>query len=242
MPLYKYCKICNKIFFKKVNCSIKDWENRKFCSIGCTNDSFLKVPRIVTCKNCGKKFRRNTKDGMTKVKFCSLDCRHKFYSGKNHPKFNINRHSSETILCACGCGTEIPKYDNKGRIKKYVVGHTMKGKRRKFTDEWRKNISKSNTRNEKIMGKNHWNWKGGVTGQLKSIRHSKEYREWRLMVYRKDHFSCQECGKHCNEHQIIAHHIKDFKNYPKLRFDVNNGITLCRKCHLALHRKLKALL
>lgn len=33
------------------------------------------------------------------------------------------------IICACGCGEELKKYDKKGRIKKYIFGH---GKRNKF--------------------------------------------------------------------------------------------------------------
>lgn len=35
---------------------------------------------------------------------------------------------------------------------------------------------------------------------------------------------------------IVAHHIKSFAEYPKLRFVVSNGIVLCRKCHQETHK------
>ena len=157
--------------------------------------------------------------------------------GEANPNYNPRRHSEEQIECACGCGTSIPKYDKKGRPNKYIVGHQMAGKKRVFTPEWLEHLRQSNKeKGKKYSGEKHWNWKGGVTPANVLLRHSPEYNTWRHTVYARDHWTCQECGKHCGRRDIVAHHIKSFKDYPELRFEVENGITYCRKCHMQKHR------
>ena len=38
-------------------------------------------------------------------------------------------------------------------------------------------------------------------------------------------------GKCGSNRQVQAHHIKTWANASYLRYDVDNGITLCRDCH-----------
>lgn len=66
-------------------------------------------------------------------------------------------------------------------------------------------------------------------------RGCKEYREWRNKVFQRDNFICQMCGKVGG--QLNAHHVKSYKDYPKLRYSVQNGLTLCVKCHRKIHSK-----
>ena len=54
------------------------------------------------------------------------------------------------------------------------------------------------------------------------------YVNWRKKVYRRDDYTCQMCS---SRKKIEAHHIKTWSEFPQLRFDVNNGVTLCRLCH-----------
>lgn len=69
----------------------------------------------------------------------------------------------------------------------------------------------------------------------KDYRKTKQYKEWRLWVFRRDAYTCIHCGKVGGS--LEAHHIYPFKKYKSLRYEINNGITLCRKCHLAEHSK-----
>lgn len=73
------------------------------------------------------------------------------------------------------------------------------------------------------------------TKKNKDYRHNKQYQEWRTGVFARDNFTCAICGQVGGE--LNAHHIKPFKDYKKERYNVDNGITLCVKCHRRVHRE-----
>jgi hypothetical protein len=83
------------------------------------------------------------------------------------------------------------------------------------------------------MGEEHWNWKGGITGERNSIMSQKEYKDWRNSVYERDGYTCKRCGK--IGYILNAHHIYDFSNNPNIRLDLGNGITFCDSCHREFH-------
>ena len=68
-------------------------------------------------------------------------------------------------------------------------------------------------------------------------RNSPEYREWRDAVFKRDMYACQRCGK--IGVRLNAHHIKPWAKYEELRFDVNNGLTLCEGCHKYIHKEMR---
>ena len=84
-------------------------------------------------------------------------------------------------------------------------------------------------------GEFHWNWKGGITPVNQRERSSSKYAEWRKAVFLRDNFTCQLCGKVGGGLQ--AHHVKRWSTNVNERYQVSNGVTLCEKCHKALHGK-----
>lgn len=65
--------------------------------------------------------------------------------------------------------------------------------------------------------------------KLKFKRSMTECREWSRLVKERDNFTCMNCSIVGGE--LESHHIKSYAEYPELRFDINNGITLCVDCH-----------
>lgn len=86
------------------------------------------------------------------------------------------------------------------------------------------------------VGKLSSNWKGGISEVSKLIRGGEEYNTWRKSVYQRDNWTCKHCD--IKQKHPVAHHIKTFKDYPDLRFELDNGITLCRSCHKKVHSEI----
>jgi len=80
-----------------------------------------------------------------------------------------------------------------------------------------------------LSGKNSPLWMGGITPINELARKGIEYRDWRISVFERDNYTCQICK--IKGGKLNADHIKSFAHYPELRFDLNNGRTLCVECH-----------
>lgn len=77
-----------------------------------------------------------------------------------------------------------------------------------------------------ITGEKHWNWQGGIS---KNRRDDWQHKLWAKEVKKRDDYTCQICE--IKGGKLEADHLKSYRNYPDLRYDLNNGRTLCVPCH-----------
>lgn len=106
---------------------------------------------------------------------------------------------------------------------------------------WNKGLTKADPRVQKyaynsgnfttdrVSKDKNVNWKGGVTPIHQQIRTSTPYKRWREAVFKRDDYRCLDCGEKGGS--LHADHIYPFAYFPRLRFDINNGRTLCVECH-----------
>lgn len=97
---------------------------------------------------------------------------------------------------------------------------------RRLSEEWKKNISRSV---KAYLKRTRPDWREGVASTRRKIKKLAIYRRWRKAVFERDGYACTMCG--AREAQLDADHIKPFSRFPKLRFELSNGRTLCAPCH-----------
>lgn len=64
----------------------------------------------------------------------------------------------------------------------------------------------------------------------KQERNDSAYQEWRKSVRDRDGWVCKMSNGDCLG-KVVAHHILPWAKFPELRYETNNGITLCRFHH-----------
>lgn len=86
----------------------------------------------------------------------------------------------------------------------------------------------------RFTGEQHPNFRKEARRKNRGGSHHK----WVNAVISRDGAKCRHCG--ATGIELHAHHIKSYLDHPDLRFDLDNGLTLCFKCHWALHTALNA--
>lgn len=75
-------------------------------------------------------------------------------------------------------------------------------------------------------------WNPNLTEEERRGRRDGDVKKWATQVKRRDDFTCQVCG---SEEKLVAHHLNSYKSDKENRYNVENGITLCRECHTDFH-------
>lgn len=111
---------------------------------------------------------------------------------------------------------------------------------------WANHPNELAARGEQVRGENNWQWKGGASKLNTAIRQMNENRKWMDAVKERDDGRCVRCG---SADQIESHHIVELVTLIEMYqvttrdqartipafWDVDNGTTLCRKCHYEEH-------
>jgi hypothetical protein len=111
---------------------------------------------------------------------------------------------------------------------KRKIGLSNKGKIRSL--EMRNKISQS--KKGQNSGEKAYQWIKDRT-KLKTDReqaYDSRYRYWMNQVKNRDNRKCKISNKDC-EGRLEAHHILTWSEYPELRYNIDNGITLCKFHH-----------
>lgn len=189
-----------------------------FCSRQCSSAS-RKSKVELECLICLKKFEVWPARAKTR-KYCNKKCQNiatglRFKGKLNNP-----------IEVSCG-------YCGKVNI---VPDHVVNAGQGKFCDKIccdKFKVGKPGANLGKtfpqMSGKNHHAWRGGVTPENEKLRKGRKYASWRKAVFARDNYTCQDCEQRGGV--LNADHIKPFALYPELRFEIDNGRTLCAPCH-----------
>ena len=117
-----------------------------------------------------------------------------------------------------------------------------------------------------MYGRRNYNWKG-ITPLTSLIRCSSRYINWRNEVYKRDNYTCQECGDNRGGNleahhrdkafiQILNEFLKTYSQFSpyeekeilyRISYSYNDfwklegNVTLCENCHIKEHKILEGI-
>lgn len=206
--------------------------------------SFMGIQKIAA-KKIGISFEEYVEKNKTS-KWCT-SCK----SWNSFSQFNIDnsRGDKRSAKCHKCTRSKNPYASLKGRVSTFKGKHHTEKTKKILSDqrkgnkspmEGKKHSLETRIKISKILrvrgakGKDCHSYKDGKMVERKGIRRSNDYKRWRFDVFARDKFTCQKCGDNKGGN-LNAHHIKHFADYPELRFELSNGITLCEPCHKQEH-------
>ena len=139
--------------------------------------------------------------------------------------------------------------EQKRKISESKKGQVSPNKGKKMPEEQKRKLSVANKgkvitdqQKENLSKAQLKRWSKIEKKVYKRYIHVKDKRlvEWRMEVFKRDNYTCCECGR--TKCYLEAHHIKSWAKYPKLRYILSNGLTLCagdNGCHNHTNNELE---
>lgn len=149
------------------------------------------------------------------AKFCSYKCRgiwrSEHWTGKNHPGYQ----SGPRVLNCQHCGKSFSQRGTEA-ISEF--------RRRKFCS-----MGCAKYGQARPCGEQHPLFKKDSRRKNRRGKHG----AWARAVISRDRATCQGCG--ARNVELHAHHVLAFASNPDERWKIENGQTLCYKCHWSEH-------
>jgi hypothetical protein len=187
----------------------------------------------VECDYCGKKkiitYKRYTENYFFQKegKYACVKCA---IGMLNRLDFNILKEMVEKISPGYkllskfykNITTPITIQCDKGHIYKTTYGSVRQG------------CKCTECNKEKWLGENNPRYNPNLTNEEREKkRDTLENINWRNHVFERDNYTCLCCGQHSGN--INAHHIDGYEWCKEKRYNIENGVTLCKKCHDKFH-------
>jgi len=198
--------------------------------------------RTTICLQCNKEFSGRFSSNR---KFCSITCRQRYH---NNPSRNPSKSPSARAKISASrkgkptsLGLRCSK-EKKAKISKTLTGRVMPEVQKIKISLKLKGRKTWKTRINILIGDKHPNWRGGYSKKRQARYNEPEYKEFVGNVLKRDNYTCQLCGaRNGNGKKIFfqVHHKIHYWENPNLKYDIDNGITLCRDCHRKSHKGMK---
>ena len=187
------------------------------------------------------------------------------YQGRGNPNFGNHKLAGKNHPCYIDGRTLIQYYCKESKCNNKISLNNWRSGQGRCQSCSSKNMWQTSTRikNRNTFGKKNGNYIDGRTPLNETIRKLTEYDEWRNKVFKKDNYTCQECGQYGGN--IEAHHknpfaellsefLEEYNQFSpyeekeiltrlamkyKSFWNINNGETTCIKCHSKIDKYRK---
>lgn len=223
-----------------------------YCSRKCRSEYHKENhTEVFNCHYCGKEHRiRKANFNYDGNNFCTRKCKDEWQKnglkGEENPFYKMS-HTPETRMKvsetkksmnltgenAHNYNTHIVKCSQCEKDT-FKIGYLIKRSKHHFcsvecSGKWK---------SENQIGENNPLWNPELTDEDRIVRrHIPGYFDFVTGVMKKDNYTCNMCGFYSKwGNGLNAHHLNSYDWDKENRTNIDNGITLCKKCHTDFHK------